>query len=141
ITRIGVNTGSAVVGNFGSSARFEYTAQGDAVNVAARLEALNRHLGTRNCVADSTRVLCKGLSFRPIASVILKGKTTPVDIWEPLREELAQGDFVDRYRAAYAKIKAQAPEAQDVLLALQAERPHDPCVVFHLARLREGLAG
>jgi adenylate cyclase len=46
-TRIGVNTGQAIVGNFGDFDRFDYTAMGDAMNTAARLESLNMHIGTR----------------------------------------------------------------------------------------------
>ena len=75
ITRIGINTGIAIVGNFGSKARYDYTAQGDAVNTAARLEGLNKFLGTRICVSDSTRDLCSSTEFRPVASVVLKGKS------------------------------------------------------------------
>ena len=75
ITRIGVHTGVAVVGNFGSSARFNYTAQGDAVNTASRLEGLNKHFGTHISVSGATRAQCEGIQFRPLASVVLKGKT------------------------------------------------------------------
>ena len=44
-----------MIGNFGSQARFTYTAQGDAVNTASRLEGINKYLGTRLCVSDATR--------------------------------------------------------------------------------------
>ena len=54
VTRIGVNSGSAIVGNFGGDALFDYTAHGDAINTAARLEAANKYLGTRICVSAET---------------------------------------------------------------------------------------
>jgi adenylate cyclase len=52
VTRIGVNTGKCIVGNFGGKRRFDYTAHGDAINTAARLEAINQRLGTTICVQD-----------------------------------------------------------------------------------------
>jgi len=52
-TRVGVHAGSALVGNFGGSRFFDYTAYGDTINIAARLEAANKHLGTRICVSAS----------------------------------------------------------------------------------------
>src|SRR5262249_36172245 len=60
-TRIGINTGTAVIGNFGSSLRFNYTAQGDAVNVAQRLEGANKEFGTRICASADTMKRCAGI--------------------------------------------------------------------------------
>ena len=52
-TRIGIHAGSALVGNFGGNRFFDYTAYGDTINIAARLEAANKQLGTRICVSSS----------------------------------------------------------------------------------------
>jgi adenylate cyclase len=141
ITRIGVHTGPAVIGNFGSSTRFNYTAQGDSVNVASRLEALNKHFGTRMCVSGATRELCKNVAFRPIASVILKGKTVPVEVWEPLHEGDKSDEFLERYRDAFDKLEQEPDEVLPLFERLAGEAPDDPCVKLHLERLRHGLRG
>ena len=52
-TRIGINSGPALVGNFGGGRFFDYTAYGDTLSIAARLETANKQLGTRICVSDS----------------------------------------------------------------------------------------
>ena len=123
ITRIGVHSGPAVIGNFGSRSRFNYTAQGDAVNVAARLESLNKHFHTRLCVSEATRVQCPDIAFRPIAEVVLKGKTEPVGVWEPLHAEDVRPEFLARYGAAYDALKAGDPDAARLFAALAAEAP------------------
>jgi len=141
ITRIGVHTGPAVIGNFGSSTRFNYTAQGDSVNVASRLEALNKHFHTRMGVSGVTKAACRGIAFRPIAQVVLMGKTEPIEVWEPLHEDDPRSDFMTRYEAAYARLKSADPQAREMLAALGREAPDDPCVALHLARLAEGDSG
>jgi class 3 adenylate cyclase/CHASE2 domain-containing sensor protein len=141
ITRIGVHTGTAVIGNFGSSSRFNYTAQGDAVNTAARLEGLNKEFGTHICVSGSTKILCDGIEFRPIGSVVLKGKAQSVEVWEPLHPGAMTPGQLERYREAFSRLHDPSGEALELLEALATELPDDPCVRHHVRHLRKGLRG
>jgi adenylate cyclase len=140
-TRIGVHAGAAAVGNFGSRDRFSYTASGDAVNAASRLEGLNKTFGTRLCVSDAVKVLCQGITFRPIGSVILKGKTEALDVWEPMHDGAISEDYLSRYTAAFEAVRDHAPGAADRFAALHAEKPDDPLVAFYVERLHEGELG
>jgi len=140
-TRIGVHTGAAMVGNFGSRSRHNYTASGDAVNTAARLEGLNKHFGTNISVSGTTRAECGTISFRPTACVVLKGKSAPIEVWEPLQEGKVSSDFLARYGEAYAMLKMGSKGAVGLLEDLARDRPDDPCVAFHLQRVRQGVFG
>ena len=141
ITRIGVHTGPAVIGNFGSSARFTYTASGDAVNTAARLEALNKHFGTRILVSDTTIKDCHAIPFRAVASVVLKGKRIALDVFELLQNGEYPLPYLEAYAKAFAALEERSDEAVALFEALHAERPDDPCVALHLERLRAGEKG
>jgi class 3 adenylate cyclase len=141
VTRIGVHSGVAVIGNFGSHARFTYTASGDAVNTAARLEGINKYLGTRLCVSGATRRLCHDVSFRPVASVVVKGKTEALDLWEPLHDGSASAGFLRAYEAAYDRLRQGQADAMAMFAALKESEPNDPCVKLHVERLRQGLMG
>lgn len=88
VTRIGVNTGFMLVGNLGSEERFDYTAVGDAVNIAARLEGLNKFFGTKVIASGATVDLTKGkFVVRRLGRVRLAGKNKPVEIFEILGQQ------------------------------------------------------
>ncbi|HEX6144666.1 MAG TPA: adenylate/guanylate cyclase domain-containing protein, partial [Geminicoccaceae bacterium] len=86
-TRIGVATGVVTVGNFGGEVLFDYTAQGPAMNLGARLEAANRELGTTICVAASTAAACPEYVFRALGTVRAKGFSEPVEVCTPVLAE------------------------------------------------------
>ncbi len=86
-TRVGVHTGPMVVGNLGSAQRFDYTALGNSVNLAARLEGLNKYFGTTILIsADTKRELGAGFNAISLGSVAVAGKKEAVEVftlWDP----------------------------------------------------------
>jgi adenylate cyclase len=140
-TRIGVNTGTAVVGNFGGSVRFDYTAIGDAVNTAARLEGMNKYLGTRVCVASTTVELCLNQKFRPVAEVVLKGKTQAVAIFEPIDPESMPAELLQGYTAAYEDLRTDSGSGSSQMLSLFEKYPDDRLLEFHVSRIQDGQTG
>ena len=141
ITRVGVNTGSAVIGNFGSETFFDYTAHGDAVNAAARLETANKHLGTHVCVSQSVVDRIDGFVGRPVGTLLLKGKSEPLKTYEPLTRERHAHRSTAAYLAAFKKLDAKDPTARQAFAALIGQYDEDPLALFHLGRLIAGETG
>jgi len=111
-TRIGVHTGEVIVGNFGGKTMFDYRALGDAVNTASRLESVNKYLGTLICVSEATLSGCPEAVVRPVGSLVLKGKTQPLAVYEPItasEENHGQPRRDTAYEKAFELLQKKAP--------------------------------
>lgn len=119
--RIGINSGPAIVGNMGSDLRFDYTALGDAVNLSARLEGVNKAYGTDILLSQSTADHVNNrIHLRPVDRVRVKGKDVPVDVFTPCENttlvtatERAWAAYLakdwDNARACWEEIRGFAP--------------------------------
>lgn len=140
-TRIGVHSGEVIVGNFGGKTIFDYRALGDPVNTASRLEAANKYLGTLMCVSETTLSGCPDMPARPIGRVLLKGKTIPLAVFEPLWIESVDAKALADYQAAYALMRDSKPEALAAFQEIVFKHPEDSLATFHLQRLLGGFNG
>ncbi len=142
-TRIGVHSGEVIVGNFGGQNFFDYRALGDPINTAARLESVNKHLGTRVCVSQAILDGCPNASVRPVGRLQLKGKSAALNAFEPVATmDTAVCASPADYAVAFGVLQQGPPSAARAHFeALALRHPLDPLVVLHLTRLRQGESG
>ena len=140
-TRIGVHAGPAWVGNFGGSRFFDYTAYGDTINTAARLEAANKFLGTRICVSATVADATEKFRGRPVGDLVLRGRSEPLRAYEPLSAAAFQGPTTAQYSEAFAKLEAGDAAAMPAFAALVGLHADDALAGFHLRRLLNGAKG
>ncbi|PXA03266.1 hypothetical protein DDZ13_12635 [Coraliomargarita sinensis] len=134
-TRIGINTGEAVIGNMGSKMRFTYTMMGDSVNLAARCESGAKSYGVYTMITEDTlkAALAHGgsLDYRKLDRIIVKGRSQPVDIFE-----LWDGTLDEAKRKSCKKAYEEALDAyfagrwESALSGFEASLPHEPCREF-----------
>ena len=103
-TRIGINTGQAVIGNMGSEMRFNYTMMGDSVNLAARCESGAKTYGVYIMITEDTlRAAVQyddSLNYRQLDRIVVQGRSQPVNIYE-LWDGTVAPDLIDACKAAY----------------------------------------
>jgi adenylate cyclase len=140
-TRIGVHAGPVLVGNFGGNRFFDYTAYGDTINTASRLEAANKLLGTRICVSAAVADAAEGFTGRPVGDLMLRGRSEPMRAYEPLQAAAFAEPATAQYSEAFAKLQAGDAGAMPAFAALVGTRADDPLAGFHLKRLLNGAKG
>jgi len=132
-TRVGMHFGEAVVGNFGGERRIQYTALGDAMNTAARLESANKALGS-SVMASRELAERSGLDWwRPMGSVVLRGRAKPVELREPAP------DFPAEDRAAmfsaFSLMQTEPSQARARIKSIAARHPTDEALQKLVSRI------
>ncbi len=132
-TRVGLHRGEAVVGNFGGDGRIQYTALGDAMNVAARLEGANKTLKSNVLVSREAAEPIGLDKFRPLGRIRVRGRDKPIEVYEPVGSGSAVADA--DLAAAYARFEAGDSAALAVLRARAAAAPGDRALALLVERL------
>ena len=138
-TRIGLETGIVVVGDVGGGRKLDYTAHGEAMNMAARFESANKEFGSSICIGPATAARLPNRALRPLGRLDVRGRSTPAEVFDPWPEALDKSD-----RKTYLKAVAMA-ERDPLAAAKQLDQlaslmPHDPVPARLAARLRGGEA-
>ena len=139
--RIGMNSGLMVVGNMGTDTHMNYTMMGDHVNLAARLEGVCKAYRTPILIsADTQRLVCDKVLCRFVDQVLVVGRKTPVDLFEPMCsfndmvDEIVKCDAV--YKRAWAMIQSRRFEgALKILKGLSSKFPEDGMYEVMMARV------
>jgi adenylate cyclase len=134
-TRIGLETGFAIVGDVGLRSKLDYTAYGDAVNAAARFEAANKDLASSICIGPTAAARCDPQSLRPLGSINVRGRDEPLAVYEPWPADWS-ADMLEQYRVAFALTQTEPARAAEAFEALAGKCAADPVLKRMADRIR-----
>jgi adenylate cyclase len=124
-TRIGVNTGLVLAGNLGSEFRFDYAAIGETTNVAARMESMNKYLGTDILITEATRRELDGdIVVRALGQFIVAGTTRPIGVYEVVglsSEFSPPPPWLDQFATALEHFRRRELDAAEALFSKVSE--------------------
>ena len=132
-TRIGLHYGPVIVGNFGGRQRIQYTALGDAMNTAARLEGANKYLETHILVSAEIQERAPDFAYRPMGQIVMSGVDTPIRVLEPVSK--AGADFAEQVWHAMQLIESGDADGVAQLRALSASQPDDMGIAKLVSRI------
>jgi adenylate cyclase len=124
-----------IVGDVGAQAKLDYTAHGDAVNAAARLEAANKELGSSICIGPAAAARCPAEMLRPLGTIVVRGRDEAMAVFEPWPLDTST-TWRERYSAAFALREREPARAAALFDELAAEYKHDPVARRMADRLR-----
>ncbi len=136
MTRVGLHVGDAIVGNFGGEGRIQYTALGDSMNTASRLESANKSLNTGVLISAEAAEHAGRDDLVPMGRVTLRGRARPVDVFTP------RPDLTGEQRARIAAMVAAHEAGEKIAFvtcatAAQAEHAQDAAIMLLVKRLNE----
>jgi adenylate cyclase len=140
MTRVGLHVGDAIVGNFGGEDRIQYTALGDSMNTASRLEAANKSLKTGVLISAEAAARAERDDLVPVGRVTLRGRAQPVDAFT------VRPDLTPEQRQRIAELVALHGAGNKTAYvtaatALAHEFSQDPAIMFLIERLNETESG
>jgi adenylate cyclase len=136
MTRVGLHVGDAIVGNFGGEDRIQYTALGDSMNTASRLESANKELKSGVLISAEAAARSGRDDLVPMGRIVLRGRARPVDVLSP------RPDLSPEQRTRIADLVAAHSAGEKAAYvthatALQAELSQDAAIMFLIKRLNE----
>jgi adenylate cyclase len=134
-TRIGIETGEALVGDVGLRSKLDYTAYGDAMNSAARFEAANKTLGSAICIGPAAAARCDAAALRPLGTISVAGREETAAVSEPWPLD-ASPQWRAQYLAAFELASSSPAQAAELFERLAEELPGDAVVRVIVQKLR-----